>query len=332
MTFSPVDLKRHRFNNGLTTLLLILAIALILLLSIHLFFNFTWISSAIAVAFSIALALFGPQVSPAMILRMYRAQQIVPQRDPNLWAAFSELAKRAELEHQPRLYYIPSQVPNAFAVGTAQQAAVAITDGLLRNLNRRELLGVLAHEISHIRHHDLYLLGIADSLSRLTSFISRIGLFLAMLSIPLVLAGYGGYNLLGLLFLILAPTVSTLLQLALSRSREYDADMGAISLTGDPEGLASALQKIDAMVKPSWWQQVFRPGDSPEPNALRTHPVTTDRVQRLMELKTRNESPDDPLQLPHPDIVFHPHDQSNPLPGTQGISRRPRWHISGLRY
>lgn len=332
MSFSLVNLKQHRWNNWLTTILLIVAIAFVLLISIHTFFGMGWISSGIAVAVAIGVALFGPQVSPMVVLKMYKARQIRPDLDPNLWTAFQELARRADLEHEPRLYYIPSQLPNAFAVGTDRLASVAVTDGLLRNLNRRELLGVLAHEISHIRHHDLFLLGIADSLSRLTSLISRIGLFFAFLSIPMILAGYGGYSFLGLVFLILAPMISTLLQLALSRSREYDADMGAVSLTGDPEGLASALLKLEAMVKPSWWQQIFLPGDSPEPNALRTHPVTKDRVGRLLELKQRNESPNDPLQLPHPDIVFHPADQPAPLPGTQPVQRRPRWHVSGLRY
>lgn len=331
-SFSLVDLKRHRWNNWLTTVLLIVAIALILMISIHLFFKLSWLTSAIAVAVAIGVAIFGPQVSPVVVLKMYRAQQVLPHVDPKLWAAFTELAKRAELEHEPRLFYIPSRVPNAFAVGTDRLASVAITDGLIRSLNRRELLGVLAHELSHIRHHDLFLLGIADSLSRLTSLVSRIGLLLVFLAIPMLWAGYFQISFLGFLFLIFAPTVSTLLQLALSRSREYDADMGAVSLTGDPEGLANALLKIEAMVKPSWWRQVILPGDTPEPNALRTHPVTKDRVSRLLELKHRNDSPEDPLVLPHPDIVFKPSQETQPLPGVEPVTRRPRWRVSGLKY
>lgn len=332
MSVSLINVRQHRWMNWLTTLLLIIAIALILMLSIHMFFSLSWVSSAITVFIAIAVAVFGPQVSPAVVLKMYKAKQVHAEHAPDLYNAFLELARLAELEHQPRLFYIPSQLPNAFAVGTASQASVAVTDGLLRGLNRRELLGVLAHEISHIRHRDLFLLGIADSLSRLTSLISRVGLLLAFLSLPLMVAGAAGYSLLGFIFLILAPTVSTLLQLALSRSREYDADVGAVSLTGDPEGLASALQKIEQMVKPSWWRQILMPGDSPEPNALRTHPVTKDRIARLMELKVRDESPTDPLHLPHPDIVFHPMDQPAPLPGTNPIETRPRWRISGLKY
>ncbi len=332
MSVSLVDIKKHRWNNLITSTLLIVGISCLLMVAVHLFFRLSWGSSLITVTCATLFSFFGPKISPSVVLKMYKAREVRPDQEPALLAAFAELSQKAQLEHIPRLYYIPSRLPNAFAIGTDRLASVAVTDGLFRSLSRRELLAVLAHEIAHIRHHDLYLLGVADSLSRMTSLVSRLGLMLAILWIPFVLFGGKGFGFWGLAFLILAPTISSLLQLALSRSREYDADIGAVSLTGDPEGLASALFKIEKMVKPTWWQQIFVPGDSPEPACLRTHPPTKDRIHRLMELKARNESQTDPLELPSIDWIEHS-SQSRSAPNSlRRIRERPKWHLNGLRY
>lgn len=332
MTVCVVDLRKHRWSNFFNSIVLIGGLGFLLLLLVRYFFNVTWVSSSIAVAISVAIAIFGPKVSPMVLLRMYKAQKVTFEAQPALVGEFSELAKRAELPFVPALYFVPTRLPNAFAVGTDRAAAVAVTDGLLRTLSRRELLGVLAHEIAHIRHHDLYLLGIADSLSRLTSMISRIGLFLALLSVPMMLFGGSGFHILGLLLLIFAPTISSLLQLALSRAREYDADIGAVTLTGDPEGLASALWKLEKMVKPKWWQQVLVPGDAPEPTVLRTHPPTKERVRRLLELKRRHESPTEPLHLPSPQWVVEPSLARFKTDLYPRVRSRPKWRFTGLRY
>lgn len=332
MSVSLVDIKKHRWSNFITSALLICGISSLLLVSVYLFFGLSLGSSLMVVVIATLFSFFGPRISPSVVLKMYQAQEVRHEQEPALMSAFAELAKKAEIEHLPRLYYIPSRLPNAFAIGTADLSAVAVTDGLFRSLSRRELLGVLAHEIAHVRHHDLYLLGVADSLSRLTSLVSRLGLFLALLWIPFVLFGGTGFGFLGLVFLVIAPMLSSFLQLALSRAREYDADIGAVSLTGDPEGLASALYKIEKMVKPKWWQQILVPGDSPEPACLRTHPATKDRVQRLMELKARNESQTDPLQLPSTDWIEQSSKQRHVPSQTQRIRQRPKWHINGLRY
>jgi heat shock protein HtpX len=173
---------------------------------------------------------------------------------------------------------------NAFAVGRRNESAIAVTDGLLRTLSPRELVSVLAHETAHIAHGDLFVMGLADVISRITSAMSFVGLFLIFMSLPQALAG-GDVQWLPLILLAAAPQVSLLAQLGLSRTREFDADLTAARLTDDPEGLSSALVKLER-VQNGFLRRIFFPGSGvPEPSWLRTHPTTEERVQRLMDLR-----------------------------------------------
>ena len=271
------------------------------------------------------MVLFSPTVSPALVMRLYGATPLSRQQMPAVWITVEELARRTGLERAPILYLVPSSMLNAFAVGSREQAAIALTDGLLRGLNGRQLSGVLAHEISHIRSDDLWVMGLADLLSRITSLLSLFGQLLLLLNLPLLLFGTLTINWLAILLLILAPNLSALAQMALSRTREYDADLNAAALTGDPVGLAQALLLIE-QVQGGNWERILAPGRHlPEPSLLRTHPDTADRVQRLRELDVMA---DDYLQP-----------QSQPLPLTGGMSpqwhpveRDAHWHINGLWY
>lgn len=227
--------------------------------------------------------MFSGRGSVHWLMRLKGAQPLAASRSPVLAQALEALAQRAQLPSVPQLYYVPSPVMNAFAVGDPDDAAVAVTDGALRQLTFHELLGVLAHELSHIRHHDLRLMGLANLFSFVTRLLSGIGQILLLISLPLILMGMTSVNLWAILLLIVAPSLSALAQLALSRSREYDADLGAVELTGDPESLARALVKIENAQRRRW----FWPGTRPvESRWLRTHPLTQDRVERLMALKT----------------------------------------------
>jgi heat shock protein HtpX len=211
---------------------------------------------------------------------------------------------------------------NAFAVGAPNQAAIAVTDGLLRSLTLREVAGVLAHEISHIRSNDLWVMGLADLFSRVTSLLSLVGQFLLLLNIPLLLLGQAAINWLVVLLLIFAPNLNALAQSALSRTREYDADLNAARLTGDPEGLARALQKIEH-VRGGWLERIFMPGRRvPEPSLLRTHPQTDERISRLLSLRRQVPRFQAPMLL----------DSTPDLTSILGrpIVRLPGWHISGL--
>jgi heat shock protein HtpX len=226
------------------------------------------------------------RVSPQMVLAMYKARRVSAAEFPFGIAIVEELARRAELPAVPELFVIPSKLMNAFAVGRRDNSVIAVTDALVRNMSQRELAGVLAHEISHIAHEDVRVMAFADMVSRFTSFMSTVGL----VSLLLNLLGFaGGYETqvpwLAVLVLLAAPTIGGLLQMALSRTREFDADLGTAILTGDPDGLASALVKLERAQGRLWEGLMLPGGRVPNPSVLRTHPLTADRVARLMALK-----------------------------------------------
>jgi len=277
---------------------------------------------AMLVAMGALLASFTPKLTPHLIMRMYGARPLPPAHAPTLYAALGELAGRAGLGFAPALYYVPSRMVNAFGVGHPDQAGIAVTDGLLRTLDVREAIGVLAHEVSHIRSDDMWVMGLADMFSRLTSMLSVFGQLLLLLNLPLILFSSVRIDWFAILILIFAPSVSALAQLGLSRTREYDADLNAARLTGDPEGLARALVKIER-VQGAWLMHLFFPGRRiPEPSLLRTHPPTTERVQRLMALKPPADSR--PVVV-RPDMASLAHALF-----TDPVQRPPRWHLNGL--
>lgn len=259
--------RRHKRRNLLQSLLLLLGPAASL-----------WAAAGWGLAMLLA-----PRVQPAAVLALLGARPLSPAAFPEGYALLDSLARRAAVTPRPTLYYLPSSRPNAFTLGREGAAAVAVTDGLLRLLDRRELAAVLAHEIGHLRNHDLWVMNLADSLSRLTRALGSVGLLL-LLGVPLLLGGEAGPSwLLGAALLALAPSVSALLQLALSRTREFDADLEAVALTGDPAGLASALAKLERRHEGLWrFLAGGRRGDAP--SLLRSHPATAERLARLRRL------------------------------------------------
>lgn len=311
--------RRHRLLNALQSLLLLGAMAAILS-------GLGWViagTSGIfwALAGGAALVLFTPGISPRLILHMYGARRIGNRQAPDLHGLLSTLAQRAALPAAPELYYLPSRMLNAFAVGTRSNSAVAVTDALVRTLTPRELAGVLAHEVSHVRHNDMWVMGLADLVSRMTSMFSFLGQFLFFANLPLIMFSNYSVSWTAILILVFAPTLTALMQLALSRTREYDADLSAAELTGDPRGLAMALEKMERY-QGRFIEQIFFPGRRvPDPSLLRTHPPTKERIRRLLELEPRIgqvERPPGRTVLP---------------PGVYPvIERRPRWHMHGLWY
>ena len=242
------------------------------------------------------------RVSPQVVLKLYKAQPLPPNELPELHRVIRELARRADLPSIPQLYYVPSKMMNAFAVGNRENAAITMTDGLIRNMSVRQLIGILAHETAHIRSGDLKVMALADVLSRITSFMATMGL----IGIPVMYGTGMRLNWIGLLLLIFAPTIGGLLQLGLSRAREYDADLDGAGLTGDPEGLATALMTLERK-QGRVLEGLLLPGSRlPDPSLLRSHPRTQDRVARLMALRHDQSSPvavDEARIQPGPSIV-----------------------------
>jgi heat shock protein HtpX len=281
----------HQRRNMVHSGLLVGGIGSIMMLSAWLIGG--WSSVAVAaVAVAIVLGL-GPRVSPQTVMRLYKAQRVDPARGGQLARLVEILADRAELAAQPRLYVVPSLTLNAFATGTPGRAAIAVTEGLLRRLSLREIAGVLAHEISHIRNNDLFVMGLADAMTRFTQLLAYLAVFLAVLNIPALLLGLDGFSWFAILLLYAAPTVSSLLQLALSRAREFDADMEAAGLTGDPMGLASALGSLERY-QGRFWEDLMFPVPArriPQPSLLRSHPETAERIARLREVGAAPAAP-----------------------------------------
>jgi heat shock protein HtpX len=278
--------RRYRLRNEVQTVLLFGGMAAVL-------GGLAWlllgVVGLICVLAAVALALASrPRVPAGLVLSMYGARPLPPAAAPELHRFVRVLAERAGLPTVPVLYYVPSPLANAFAVGGRDEAALAVTDGLLRRLSSRELVGVLAHEVCHVLAGDLRITNLSDTVGRLTHGLSYLGLLLLVLAVPLMATGATTPFWVALL-LIVGPTLVTLLQLALSRAREYDADLEAAALTGDPEGLASALEQLERATGRLWERVMVPRGHVPDPLLLRTHPPTADRARRLRELVPRHE-------------------------------------------
>ncbi|MBM3519330.1 MAG: peptidase M48 Ste24p [Alphaproteobacteria bacterium] len=271
-----------------------------------------------AIAGAVGLWSLG-RISPKMVLGLYKARPLEAGELPELQRLVDELAQKAELPAVPRLYYVSSKMLNAFAVGGRADAAIALTDGLLRSMNLRQLAGILGHEISHIRNGDLRVMGLADVLNRITGFMSTMGL----LGIPLMLGSGWQIPLPGILLLIFAPTLGGLLQLALSRAREYDADLDGATLTGDPEGLVQALASLERKQGVAWEGLILLGSRLPEPSLLRSHPKTEDRIHRLLALRPKDEAPL---------VTYGPWVYADTAPVPSLRPPRIHWHRLGIWY
>jgi heat shock protein HtpX len=251
-------------------------------------------------------------------MRMFRAKPVDPKRGGEIVYIVQALSERAGLSAMPRVYIIPSPTLNAFAVGTPSNYTLGVTEGLLGRLNYRELAGVLAHEITHVRNNDIWVMSLADILSRFTRSMAFFAIILFFVSVPATLIAGTPMPWAAIAILYFAPALSNLLQLALSRSREYDADLGAAALTGDPEGIASALSKLERY-QGRVWEDIFMPGPRiPLPSVLRTHPNTSERIARLMALRKSQPAP---FLFPSP---------QGGLPGFGPLPRAPRYHWTGF--
>jgi heat shock protein HtpX len=228
--------------------------------------------------------------SDSIVLRSYGAQEVGP--DHRLTRIVSALAQRAGLP-QPRCYVIPDPSPNAFATGrNPQHAAVAATEGILQTLNDDELAGVLGHELAHVKHRDILTSSIAATLAGAIMMIARMAFWFGGSRDD----REGGSPIAAIATMLLAPLAAMLIQAAISRSREYDADAGGAEIAGRPDGLVSALRKIEAGSKmipldasaATAHMFIIKPFSlSGLMGLFSTHPPTEDRIAALMQLGSR---------------------------------------------
>ncbi len=308
-----VAVSGHAAANRVQTLLLVGALLAIGGLAGFVLFGESGLWLALAA--TLATLVVEPLAATRLTLALYRARLITPDEAPQLWRTLEALAARAGLPAVPVPHYVPSPVVNAFAVGNRRQSAIALTDGLIASLTPRELAGVLAHELAHIVHGDLKVMNLADYVSRLTGVFALVGQVVLILLLPTWLMGEAEVPWLGLLVLAFSPHLALLAQLGLSRVREFDADLAAARLTGDPQGLASALAKIER-VSDNWRRWLLPGWGNPDPSWLRTHPATEERIRRLLSLA--QPTPPDAWQATADTFAAAP---------VRGV---PRWYPGGI--
>jgi heat shock protein HtpX len=236
-----------------------------------------------------AMNVFAYWFSDKMVLRMYNAQEVDAASSPYLYNMVKELAARAELP-MPRVYLIDEAQPNAFATGrNPEHAAVAATTGIVKMLSARELRGVMAHELAHVKHRDILISTISATMAGAISMLANFAMFFGNRDS----SGRSTNPLVGILVMILAPLAASLIQMAISRAREFEADRGGAEISGEPQALAAALTKIDAYARgipmetadahPETAQMmIMNPLSGGGLRGLfSTHPATEERVARL---------------------------------------------------
>jgi len=247
-------------------------------------------------AFILAMAtnFFSYWFSDRMAISMTRSQPLSETDAPEVYRAMRELTHNAGMP-MPRLYLMPSEQPNAFATGRSpQHAVVAVTTGLLRMLDYEELKGVLAHELAHIRNRDILIGTIAAALAGALMFVARIGMWSGAFGGGNRRSGGGAALLIRLIALILAPFAALLIQMSISRTREYGADAAGARFSGNPQGLASALAKMEQYARRRPMQEInqaaahmfiVNPFSAKGLTALfSTHPPIEERIARLRRM------------------------------------------------
>lgn len=246
----------------------------------------------VAILLLVATCALALRMPPEALMRLYQATRVPPD-DSQLSSLVDVLAYRAELRARPDLYVIPSLTLNAFAAGSRAHSAIGVTEGLLRRLSLAETAGVLAHEMAHIRNNDLLVMGLADVITRVLQLLSYVALGLAVYNVVAMLRSEDTISWWAVLLLYLAPALSSLLQLGLSRAREFKADADAVALTGDPAALASALRRLETYTG-HFWEDLMFPVPArrvPNPSLLRSHPDTEERIGRLAALANGHVAP-----------------------------------------
>lgn len=250
--------------------------------------------SGMMIAFIISLALnFGSYwFSDKIVLKMYKAQEVTENEFPDLFKIVETLAQKAMLP-MPKVYVMNNPAPNAFATGrNPDNAAVAVTTGLLKILNRDEIAGVISHELTHVKNRDILVGTIAATLVGTITFIARLAGYAAMFGGSRNRDDSDGIS--SLILIILSPIIAILIQLAISRSREYMADEGGAAISGQPLALASALNKLSQVSKQipmknagtsSAHMFIVNPFSGKAVTKLfSTHPPMEERIKRLQEI------------------------------------------------
>ena len=253
----------------------------------------------IALLIAIGMNFFSYWFSDTMVLKMTNAQQVDEHSAPQLYAMVKELSEKAGLP-MPKVFLIDEDAPNAFATGrNPENAAVAATTGILRVLSPRELRGVMAHELAHVKHRDILISTVAATMAGAISVLANLAMFAGGRNSE----GRQGNPIAALAVMILAPLAASLIQMSISRAREYEADRGGAEMSSDPESLAQALQKIHAYAQGIPFQAIERHPETAQMMIINpltagglsqlfsTHPPMEERVARLISMSKNGVYP-----------------------------------------
>jgi heat shock protein HtpX len=303
-------LRRLRLLNRLQSTVLLLGLAGLAGTTGYLLAGFDGVIFAAVLA--AGFLLFNPASGELVFRYLYGAAPLTAASAPQLFSLVGELARRAELERTPALFLVPTPVLQAMAAGSREAPSIGVTSGLLQTLPSRELAGVLAHEIAHVRHGDMFVMRIAAAAGSMTRAMSVTGAFLLILYFPVLWATGTTVSPAALILLVGAPMASDLLELSLSLRREFLADAGAVELTGDPVALARALERIAKLQGDDWERFTARGGRWLR--WFRTHPTTEERIERLAEVVA--------LPASLPTWSWAENRRDTPYPGGQALGHR----------
>ena len=241
-----------------------------------------------SVLLGLALLAMIRHVSSDGVVKALRGRPLLGSRADVIAERLAALSKRAGLQSVPRLYHAPGELPLALSLGDGDTAAIIVTDPLLQDLVGDELVGVLAHELIHLRNGDILLMQWGLVLGWVTRIVSQVGCVLLLIGLAANALSLVDYPLKSLVFLVFAPLLSTLLRLALSRDREAEADAEAAELTQDPDALASALIKLRERRRGTLKRLFPTVRSLHLPTLLADHPPTEERIRRLQQFRHRD--------------------------------------------
>jgi len=246
----------------------------------------------LALVVALGMNFFSYWFSDTMVLKMYKAREVDETSAPQFYAMVKELAAKAQLP-MPRVYVIDEDAPNAFATGrNPEHAAVAATTGIMRVLSAAELRGVMAHELAHVKHRDILISTVSATMAGAISMLANFAMFFGGRDSE----GRNTNPLVGILVAILAPLAASVIQMAISRAREFEADRGGAEISGDPAALASALTKIHRFAQGIPLEAAERHPETAQMMIMNplsggglrglfsTHPATEERVAKLMAM------------------------------------------------
>ena len=246
----------------------------------------------LALVVALGMNFFSYWFSDKLVLKMYNAQEVDETSAPQFVRMVRELADRAQIP-MPKVYLIDEASPNAFAPGRSpDHAAVAATTGIIRILSERELRGVMAHELAHVKHRDILISTISATMAGAIGMLAQFGMMFGGRDSE----GRPANPIAGLLVAILAPLAASLIQMAISRAREFEADRGGAEISGDPQALAAALQKIQRYAQGIPLEATERHPETAQMMIMNplsggglkglfsTHPSTEERVERLLDM------------------------------------------------